>query len=106
MAIVIGHPMNKIHIYSLVDFQLKFCLDSEFQQQKIINISISKKNKFFSILYNDYNLDIYNLTSEKKVNQNCKCMKDLLLGNDDMGISGKKKKETFFSKTFNGIKVC
>jgi hypothetical protein len=57
---------------------LKFCLDSEFEQSRILNISISKKTKFFSILYADYNLEVYNLTEEKRVNHNCNCMNELL----------------------------
>lgn len=53
-------------------------MDAEFEQQKILNISISKKTKFFSILYSDYNLEIYNLTEEKRVNENCNCMTQIL----------------------------
>jgi hypothetical protein len=61
-------------VYSLIDFQLKFCLDSEFENQKILEISLSKKSKFFSIFYYNFNLDIYNLSEERKINDHCNCM--------------------------------
>jgi hypothetical protein len=97
MAIIIGHPNNKIHLYSLKDFQLKFCLDSDFQQNKIISIAMSKKTKFFSILYNDYNLEIYNLLEEKKVNQTCNCIKELLLeGSSSENINSMTESSTEF----------
>jgi hypothetical protein len=99
-AIVVGKPANKIHIYSLVDFQLKFCLDSEFQQQGILNISISRKTKFFSIMYNDYDIEIYKLTDEKKVNRICKCMDEII--NDEQRVV---KKQSFLKRTFVSIKV-
>jgi hypothetical protein len=100
-AIVVGKPLNKIHIYSLIDFQLKFCLDSEFQENSILNISISKKTKFFSILYNDYDMEIYKLTDEKKVNQLCKCMNAIIT--DESG--NKIKRAGFLNRTFSSIKV-
>jgi hypothetical protein len=105
-AIVVGKPLNKIHIYSLIDFQLKFCLDSEFQQHGILNISISKKTKFFSIMYNDYDIEIYKLTDEKKVNQLCKCMK-IIMKDEDTSTVGKKpvKKQGFLGRAFSSIKV-
>lgn len=112
MAVVIGHPNNKIHVYSLMDFELKFCLDSDFQMQKIINISVSKKTKFFTILYNDYNLEVYNLTEEKKVNQYCNCIKELLVEGNDMykGTSNssknniKNKTKTILSNAFSKLR--
>ena len=99
-AIIVGNPNNKIHIYSLIDFQLKFCLDSEFQQHKIINISISKKTKFFSIMYNDNDIEIYKLTDENKVNQICKCINHIIDENEK--ISPKKKG---FLNTIINVKV-
>jgi hypothetical protein len=102
-AIVVGKPDNKIHIYSLVDFQLKFCLDSEFQEHGILNISISKKTKFFCILYDDYDIEIYKLTDEKRVNQICQCMDEIIRDVD--GHVVKKKKEGFLKKTLFTLKV-
>jgi hypothetical protein len=101
----------------LVDFQLNFCLDSDFEQSKILNISISKKTKFFSILYSDYNLEVYNLSDEKRVNEICNCMNDLwkeeltfspLLKSDLLKKSPKKtlkdKAKGFFSMTLTKLK--
>ncbi len=101
----------------MVDFQLKFCLDSDFEQSKIINISISKKTKFFSILYCDYNLEVYNLSDEKRVNEICDCMNELwkeelafapLLKSDSLKKSPKKtlkdKAKGFLSTTLTRLK--
>jgi hypothetical protein len=94
IAIIIGDNANKIHIYSLNDFDLKYCLDSSHPFNKILNISISKKNKFFSVLYEDYNLEIYNLLEEKRINSNCECLNSLMEEKVDL------KKSSFFSKKF------
>lgn len=109
LAILIGIPNNKVHIYSLCDFRLKFCLDSSYPLNRISNISISRKNKFFSILYNDYNLEIFNLTEETKINTNCECVNQLIenkIENNDNStkikgfLSGK-----FFKSTYSKLQV-
>ena len=94
IAIIIGDNKNKIHIYSLDDFDLKYCLDSSYPFNKILNISISKKNKFFSVLYEDYNLEIYNLLEEKRINSNCECLNSMIEEKIE------NKKTSFFSKKF------
>jgi len=78
IAIVVGDSNNKIHLYSLHDYRLKYCLESSHPLNRITNIAISRKNKFFSILYDDYNLEIYNLVEEQKINSDCECVNQLI----------------------------
>jgi hypothetical protein len=112
MVVVIG-TNNKIHLYSLIDYQLKFCFtyepftntDYDLQSQfiKILNVNISKKNKFLSILFSNYNFAIYELSNDKKAKSiKCKCMKELL---NDENLFEKPKKKSFFSSAFDGVKV-
>lgn len=114
IAIVVGDSNNKIHIYSLHDYGLKYCLESSHPQNRITNIAISRKNKFFSLLYDDYNLEIYNLVEEQKINTNCECVNQLIEhkyennhsnhsnnSNNSAGLFGGK----FFKNTFKKFKV-
>lgn len=114
IAIIVGDSNNKIHIYSLQDYGLKYCLESAHPMNRITNIAISKKNKFFSLLYDDYNLEIYNLVEEQKINTNCVCVNQLIEHkfdknytqnnngeSDSTGILGGK----FFKTTFKKFKV-
>lgn len=109
-AIVIGDS-NKIHLYSLDDYRLKYCLESSHPMNRIINIAISKKNKFFSLLYENYNLEIYNLIEEKKINTNCECVNQLLLSkfennkeNNPNNLAGAIAGK-FFNTTLSKFKV-
>jgi len=111
IAIVIGDTNNKIHIYSLHDYGLKYCLESSHPLNRITNIAISRKNKFFSLLYDDNNLEIYNLIEEQKINTNCECVNQLIEhkydnnnnqnNNNNGGFFGGK----FIKNTFKKFKV-
>ncbi len=112
IAIVVG-DFNKLHLYSLYDYCLKYCLESAHPMSRITNISISKKNKFFSLFYDDYNLEIYNLLEEKKINTNCECINLLIENkydnnnNNDNSNSGLGKylSVEFFKSTVSKFKV-
>lgn len=113
IAIVVGDYNNKIHLYSLYDYGLKYCLESAHPMSRITNISISKKNKFFSLLYDDYNLEIYNLIEEKKINSNCECVNQLIEHKYDQNNNNKNNTSginkyisgQFFKNTFSKFKV-
>ena len=74
---------------------------------RITNIAISRKNKFFSLFYDDYNLEIYNLVEEQKINTNCECVNQLIENKydnhqlDNSGLFGGK----FFKTTFKKFKL-
>lgn len=104
MAVVVGHPNNRIHIYSLVDYQLKFCFAFESSPNKILNVNVSKKNRFLALFFSDYNMSIYYLSSDKKSGHNCKCLKELF--NDDNTFQLEKDRpKSFFSKAVTNLKV-
>ena len=115
IAIVVGDSNNKIHIYSLHDYGLKYCLESSHPQSRITNIAISRKNKFFSLLYDDYNLEIYNLIEEQKINTNCVCVDQLIEHKHDNNNNNNNIKNInnpseifgakFFKNSFKKFKV-
>ena len=88
---------NKIHIFSVNDFQLKHCIVSEISSYNIISYCFSKKNKFLSILYDDYNMHLFNLTMDKgRENDICAC------GEEEVK---KKASSSFLGGLFSSIKV-
>src|SRR5690242_15565628 len=67
---------NKIHIYSLEDFQLKFCLFLTSSELIITNACFNDKSRFFSILsYNgeDLNLNLFDLKHCDSEDHLCQC---------------------------------
>lgn len=67
---------NKIHIYSLDDFQLKFCLFLTSSEQKVLNSAFNQKSRFFTMLsYNgeELNLSIFDLKHSSREDQLCQC---------------------------------
>ena len=67
---------NKIHIYSLEDFQLKYCLFLANHELKITNLCFNNKSKLFSILSydgTDLNLNLFNLKLSSSEDHLCQC---------------------------------
>jgi hypothetical protein len=92
---------------------LKFCIDTEMHDENIINIKFSKKQKFFSILYKDFNLEVFSLPLEKK-NKTifCSCQSKYMapLESEESQASStvsrdKKGLKRFFSGAFSKIKL-
>ena len=84
---------NKIHIFSVEDFQLKHCLGENIQINRIMNFGFSKKNKFLSFFYDDLSIQIYNLINVNENNKTiCTCQKD-------------DSKKSFLGSMFSSIKV-
>lgn len=79
--LIIGEK-NKIHIYSLIDFQLLLCFNLELTDVLVENISFSPVNLFISIGYITGDIHIYSLIKEldeyftqlKKAQNNYNCM--------------------------------
>jgi len=87
---------NKLHIYSVENFELKFCFgDFDIHMDKLMTCAFSKKNKFLSFLFNDLSIHIYSLLKEEENKKNiCKCKKHdeenhNLLGNLITGLKVK-----------------
>ena len=110
--IIVGHPENKIHVYSLQDFQLKICIESESINNNISNIQFSKKQKFFSILYSDLKVEIFALPLEKKNKTiSCICQSKFIAPYDmedenELSTRLKERKgvKNIFSRAFTKIK--
>ena len=67
---------NKIHIYSLEDFQLKFCLFLTNHELKIMNACFNNKSKFVATLtYNGtgLNLNLFDLKNSDTEDHLCQC---------------------------------
>lgn len=85
---------NQIHIFSVEDFQLKHCIGEDIQISKIMNVAFSKKNKFLSLLFDDLNIQIFNLTAVKSNPKDiCKCKKN------------KKESKSIFTGLVSNLKV-
>jgi hypothetical protein len=113
MAVIVGPLKNTIHVYSLIDYQLKYCFSPEPENLnlKLIDLKISKKNKFISLLYSDWNLEIFNLSQEKIIldGSKCSCLEYFTgsdLDNKDQKekTSIKERAKGFFSNTFKKLK--
>jgi hypothetical protein len=84
---------NKIHIYSVADFELKLCIGGdEMPLNKLMNLSFSKKNKFIGFLFSDLTIQIYNLLNGEPQSY-CICKKD------------HEEKKSAIESFFSGIKV-
>jgi len=87
---------NKIHIYSVDEFELKYCFGDEIPLNKLMNFSFSKKNKFISFLFDDLTIHIYSLSNtEKNKKSICKCKKD----------EEEKSVKSLFGSLISNIKV-
>lgn len=67
---------NKIHIYSLEDFQLKYCLFLCSHELKITNSCFNFKSKMFACINydgTDLNLDLFNLKILNSEDHLCQC---------------------------------
>lgn len=107
--VVIGNN-NKIHIYSLLDFQLILCIDSENKDISIESIAFSPLNVFISIGFITGEVHIYSLISEqeeyfsllmkkKKYSASCFCLEEF-----EKEMKSKESKSTsisMFSKIVN-----
>ncbi len=96
---------NKLHIYSLNDFQLKYCMFLTNSEHKIFNLSFDKKSKLVSMLSfdgEDMILSIQDLKNSAAENQFCECD-----DHDDKGVklisSQKKEASTFFGSLVSKI---
>jgi hypothetical protein len=96
---------NKIHIYSLNDFHLKFCLFLTLAEHKIFNLNFDSKSRFISMLSFDgldLNLNLFDLKHSKSDNQLCQC--DDYDDSQVKLISGEKKeRNSFFGSLVNKI---
>jgi hypothetical protein len=67
---------NKIHIYSLEDFQLKYCLFLCSHELKVTNACFNFKSKLFATLSydgTDLNLNLFNLKILSSEDHLCQC---------------------------------
>ena len=85
---------NKIHIYSVDNFELKHCFGETIQMERLMNVAFSKKNRFLGFLFDDLTVNIYSLIVdvEPKKGTVCKCKKD-------------DAKKSVFEGILSGIKV-
>jgi hypothetical protein len=113
MAVTVGPSKNTMHVYSLIDYQLKYCFcpESDNLNSNIIDLQISKKNKFISLLYSDWNLEIFNLSEEKIFlsSSKCSCVEyysssDFDIKEGKEKISFKERTKGFFLNTFTKLK--
>jgi hypothetical protein len=97
---------NKLHIYSLEDFQLKFCFFLINAELNILNVSLSIKNRFlFFVSFNgkDLNLNALDLKNSDSEDHLCKCD-----DHDDENVrkilsSKQAQSSSFFGGLFNKI---
>ena len=89
---------NKIHIYSLTDYKLKHCIILGETEIKINSCIFDKKGKYLSILAN--NIDIFMLNISKDDNYLCQC-EDF----DDENIHLVASQQSYLSSFFSKIKV-
>lgn len=67
---------NKIHIYSLIDFSLQYCIYLGQSELKLINVSFSIKSRFTALLIINNNSLRINIFDLKNLNENdhlCQC---------------------------------
>lgn len=76
-----------------------YCFKSEIDA-RMLSIAVSNKCQFVSFLYNNYLLDVYNLSIKRKIKKNgCGCVKEIM-------EPGKIKRTIgFFGGVFNKVKV-
>lgn len=63
---VIGEGANRIHLYSLFDYELKFCLWRGSKISKTIDVCFDLKCKFMSVLTDSKTLHIFKLYENQK----------------------------------------
>ena len=70
--VVVSNEGNKVHAYSLIDFELKHCLFRGNSLTKTLNISFSKKGKFMAMISSRETLHIFSLEKDHE-DQKCLC---------------------------------
>ena len=85
---------NKVHVYSVDRFDLKFCIGNEIPINKILNYAFSKKNKFLSILIDDLTMEVFNISQSQNTKSVCICKLDT-----------EKKKKSILYNIYSNIKV-
>lgn len=63
---VIGEGANRIHLYSIFDYELKFCLWRGSKISKTIDVCFDLKCKFMSVLTDSKTLHIFKLNENQK----------------------------------------
>jgi len=103
--VVVSEVGNKIHLYSLLDYQLKLCLWRGVLDAIILSICFSQNNQFMALVSNQYNLHIYNIPEETKdLRCNCKNVSELEKFNREE-IEEEIKNQSFFSNIFGQMQV-
>jgi len=108
MLAVISRYGNKIHIYSLEDFKLKFCLFLTIAEHKILNLTFNNKSRFLSTLSFDGEDLVLNIYDVKNTNSElCECDDHLDSQIKLISNSGKKDSGSFFGRFVSKItNVC
>lgn len=96
LALIVGNPKNRIHIYSIESLEMLYCFRLENPFTQLISISLGKKDKFVSVFYSDCYLEIYQIREGHK--KKCKCLDNIKnsLWEKTKGIF--KAKQQYFAK--------
>ncbi len=97
---------NKLHIYSLDDFQLKFCFFLINAELNILNVSMSIKNRFlFFLSFNgkDLNLNALDLKNSDSEDHLCQCDEYDDENVKKMDSSKQNHSYSFFGGIFNKL---
>jgi hypothetical protein len=90
---------NKIHIYTLADFQLRFCIYLGKNELDIINSRFDKKSKFLMILSGDLLIKMFNLKHSVD-DYICECDEH---DDDSIVLKGKTANSSFFGGILNKL---
>jgi hypothetical protein len=94
---------NKLHIYSLIDFHLKYCLLLSMDEHKIFNLNFNYKNRFVSILSfdgKDLILNLYDLKNSDDEVELCQCDD---CDDSDINLISSERAHSLFGKLVSKI---
>lgn len=97
VALIVSHYGNKIHIYSLATFQLKYCLFTGFKISMISSITFDSKGKFVLFITKKGLMQIYSISNISRILL-CDCDE-----HDDKLLFNKNDESTYLQLIFDEL---
>lgn len=97
MICIVSKGGSKIHIYSLIKYQLVFCIWRGKLDEEILDISFSKKNLYISLVNSKNTIHIYSLDPNNQSISLCHC--------HEIEESDRQEPQGMFTSVFSKVKV-
>lgn len=96
--IISNYYGNKVHLYSIRDWSLKYCFFLGYYSYVLSNISIDKTEKYFMLSTNNKYIKMFKLKNSTDTKCKCNLHKD-----EDIDVDRKRKLYFYWNKIFGVI---